>query len=235
MRLFVLCTLLSLVPSVNAQASRPYTQTESYVVYFLVIPRLTRGVTARLPRQFVISDTTFPSKTSNWCFPDKYQEEFSEAFRDYDQVNEQSWRLLRSFRLSHAYEFVSDKQLGSMWKSMPPWTHMQPKTLEEVPPPTWNELVQLSKAQPQPQVEPTNDKYFLWHDFYERFQKSGGYFVLSAVGFNSAKNKAVVRVNLFYGGLGRGGRRTYLLKKRRGHWKILSVQSTCGSVSDGSL
>lgn len=57
-----------------------------------------------------------------------------------------------------------------------------------------------------------------WDGFYARYPKSGGYLVLSPVGFNSAKDIAVVQVNHWCGR--RCGRGSFsVLQKKDSEWK----------------
>jgi len=75
-----------------------------------------------------------------------------------------------------------------------------------------------------------NINLFSWDEFYRRFPESGGYFVLSGVGFNPSRNKAVVTVALRCGPLCAGST-DYLLEKRHGNWVILPVRSSCATES----
>jgi len=56
-----------------------------------------------------------------------------------------------------------------------------------------------------------------WEGFYAKFPDSGGYYAVSAVGFNEAKTRAMVYIETYYGLLGADGR-FYLLEKNDGQW-----------------
>jgi hypothetical protein len=53
--------------------------------------------------------------------------------------------------------------------------------------------------------------------FYAKFPDSGGYYVVSAVGFNDAKTHAMVFIETYHGLLGASGK-FYLLEKTDGQW-----------------
>jgi hypothetical protein len=62
-----------------------------------------------------------------------------------------------------------------------------------------------------------------WEDFHKRH--GGGYVVFSRVGFNRARNQAVLSYSYFCGGLCAGG--VYvLMHKVRGEWRTVSEQPT---------
>jgi hypothetical protein len=63
----------------------------------------------------------------------------------------------------------------------------------------------------------------LWEDFHKRH--GGGYVVFSRVGFNRARDQAVLSYSYFCGGLCAGG--VYvLMHKVRGNWRSVSEQPT---------
>jgi hypothetical protein len=68
-----------------------------------------------------------------------------------------------------------------------------------------------------------------WQDFYKRYPDSGGFIILSAVGFNKAKTLAVVYTGSSCGGLC-GSWRFHLLEKTNGKWKEVPGV-TCTTVS----
>jgi hypothetical protein len=57
-----------------------------------------------------------------------------------------------------------------------------------------------------------------WEGFYKRYPSSGGYIVMSAVGFNKEKTRAIVYTGSSCGGLC-GSWRFHLLEKIAGNWK----------------
>ena len=70
-----------------------------------------------------------------------------------------------------------------------------------------------------------------WADFFKRFPGSGGYVVMSAVGFNPDKTLALVYAGHACGGLCGGGA-YHLLKKADGKWtEIKWPGTTCTWVS----
>src|SRR6185503_5401852 len=56
-----------------------------------------------------------------------------------------------------------------------------------------------------------------WKGFYAKFPNSGGYYVVSAVGFNEAQTRAMVYIETHSGLLGASGQ-FYLLEKNDGQW-----------------
>ena len=62
-------------------------------------------------------------------------------------------------------------------------------------------------------IKPPN----FWEGFYAKFPDSGGYYAVSAVGFNEAKTRAMVYIETHHGLLGADGR-FYLLEKNDGQW-----------------
>jgi hypothetical protein len=68
-----------------------------------------------------------------------------------------------------------------------------------------------------------------WHDFIERYPNSGGFIIMSPVGFNKSKTLAVVYTGSSCGGL--CGRWSFhLLQKGTGGWKVMPGV-TCVTVS----
>jgi len=68
-----------------------------------------------------------------------------------------------------------------------------------------------------------------WDSFYKRYPDSGGYVIMSAVGFNKEKTRAVVYTGSACGGLC-GLWRFHLLEKIDGNWKEVPGVS-CSMVS----
>ena len=68
-----------------------------------------------------------------------------------------------------------------------------------------------------------------WDGFYKSYPESGGYIVMSAVGFNKEKTRAVVYTGSSCGGLC-GRWRFHLLEKSQGSWKEVPGVS-CVTVS----
>ena len=68
-----------------------------------------------------------------------------------------------------------------------------------------------------------------WRDFYSRYPNSGGFIIMSPVGFNKAKTLAVVYTGSSCGGLC-GSWRFHLLEKLDGKWKEVPGV-TCSTVS----
>jgi len=68
-----------------------------------------------------------------------------------------------------------------------------------------------------------------WHNFYERYPDSGGYIIVSPVGFNKTKTLAVVYTGSQCGGLC-GLWRFHLLEKVNGKWNEVSGV-TCTMMS----
>jgi hypothetical protein len=65
----------------------------------------------------------------------------------------------------------------------------------------------------------------IWGGFYQRYPNSGGYVELSAVGFDEAKQRAMVYV-AHYCGMLCGGGRSHLLEKVDGVWREIEEYST---------
>jgi hypothetical protein len=57
-----------------------------------------------------------------------------------------------------------------------------------------------------------------WDSFYKRYPESGGYLIMSAVGFNKERTRAIVYTGSSCGGLC-GSWRFHLLEKIDGNWK----------------
>ncbi len=101
----------------------------------------------------------------------------------------------------------------------------------------WHLQREFSLSKPYELIEQQElDGYFRdggsgWKGFYARYPQSGGYLFFSPVGFNPAKDVAVVQVNHSCGGLCGGG--TFaVLQKRDGEWKQLDWKgSSCGWAS----
>jgi hypothetical protein len=68
-----------------------------------------------------------------------------------------------------------------------------------------------------------------WNGFYKRYPYAGGYVIMSAVGFNREKTRAIVYTGSSCGGLC-GSWRFHLLEKIDGHWKEVPGV-TCSMVS----
>ncbi len=67
-----------------------------------------------------------------------------------------------------------------------------------------------------------NDPNLGWGGFYKRFPDSGGFVVASAVGFDSAKRRAMVYVTHSCGSLCGGGT-YYLLERVESVWQLVQV------------
>jgi len=71
--------------------------------------------------------------------------------------------------------------------------------------------------------EVPNDPMFGWSGFYKRYPDSGGFMQVSAVGFGTARTRAMVYMAHSCGGLCGGG--TYhFLQKINGAWREVKVQ-----------
>ncbi len=90
----------------------------------------------------------------------------------------------------------------------------------------WHLIRKFSLSKPYTLVEKRDlDGYFEkgsggWEGFYSRYPKSGGYFFLSPVGFNSSKDVAVVAMTHSCGPLCADGKFS-VLRKKDGEWKPL--------------
>jgi hypothetical protein len=58
-----------------------------------------------------------------------------------------------------------------------------------------------------------------WQDFYKEYPESGGYWIFSRPGYNSARNEAVLSVSHWCGELSGTGH-LYFLAKQNGQWKV---------------
>ena len=64
-----------------------------------------------------------------------------------------------------------------------------------------------------------------WHAFYERYADSGGYYHLSAVGFNPSHTRAIVELRHSCGSLcGEGA--VHFFEKRAGNWTEVQVDAS---------
>lgn len=77
-----------------------------------------------------------------------------------------------------------------------------------------------------------NDPMFGWGGFYKRYPESGGIMTVSAVGFDRAKQRAMVYMAHSCGSLCGGGRH-HLLEKAAGSWREAKVSglSNCDWAS----
>jgi hypothetical protein len=71
--------------------------------------------------------------------------------------------------------------------------------------------------------EVPNDPMFGWSGFYKRYPDSGGFMQVSAVGFDTARVRAMVSMAHSCGGLCGGGT-SHLLQKIDGVWREVKVQ-----------
>jgi hypothetical protein len=58
-----------------------------------------------------------------------------------------------------------------------------------------------------------------WQDFYKEYPESGGYWIFSRPGYNSALNEALLSVSHWCGELCGTGY-VYFLTKQNGEWKV---------------
>ena len=73
------------------------------------------------------------------------------------------------------------------------------------------------------------DQFGVWAGFYERYPKSNGYAELSAVGFDDAKQRAMVYVGHHCGMLCGGGK-NHLLEKVGGEWREVQSWDLAGCM-----
>ena len=166
---------------------QPYTSKEAYEIYDLLIPREETYCT----KTRVIQQETIQIESGamdlDSCVSSLVAPEFQDVIADFKAANSKRWLLQRQFELDRQYELVSSETIEATFK-----------------------MSEQDKAG----NDPIGDG---WRRFYERYSGSGGYVVLSAVGFNKDKTRAVV-----YSGAGCGplcgAWSFHLFKKVNGKW-----------------
>jgi hypothetical protein len=153
-----------------------------------------------------------------------------EAYVVYASLLPREWTV----RVAGAKTLVFQRETGTNWKCMP-----SGKPLET----EWKPVVDDFRAQNTstrelrpgfalgiPYVvasridiqatfrEVQNDPMFGWTGFYRRYPDSGGFMVVSAVGFDSAKRRAMVYMAHSCGSLCGGGTH-HLLERADGGWR----------------
>jgi hypothetical protein len=153
-----------------------------------------------------------------------------EAYAVYASLLSNEWTV----RVAHAKTLVFQEETGTNWRCLP-----SGKPLEE----DWRALVdslRSENAKPRrlragfplgtpylvvPSADITasfhdvpNDLNFGWGGFYKRYPDSGGFMVVSAVGFDVSRKRAMVYMAHSCGSLCGGGTH-HLLEKVDGAWR----------------
>jgi hypothetical protein len=152
-----------------------------------------------------------------------------------------------SVRVAHATTLVFQEETGTNWQCMP-----SGKALEK----DWRPVVDSFRSEnakvkglrpgfplvPQYIVVPSaeiqasfrdvpNDPMFGWSGFYNRYPDSGGYMVVSSVGFDMSKTRAMVYMAHWCGTLCGGGSH-HLLEKVEGVWREARIPGVSNCTWD---
>jgi hypothetical protein len=167
---------------------QPYTDKDAYQIYDLLIPSEETWCT----KTWVIQQ-----ETELWerdlsrldrCVSPTSVHEFQDAIVSFKAANNRRWLLERQFGLDRPYELVRSDSIAAFFKGR-----------------------EQNRAESDP---PLADG---WEGFYQRYPGSGGYIILSAVGFNKDKTRAVVYSGAGCGSLC-GAWSFHLFKKMNGKW-----------------
>ena len=97
-------------PAQRPQEPAPYTDPDAYDVYSALIPGL------RTSRFYVIQESIPAIQFSVFtdpCFSKKFQREYRELLKNFDEANRRPLRLLRKFHLDESYELLQPGNGGS--------------------------------------------------------------------------------------------------------------------------
>jgi hypothetical protein len=164
-----------------------------------------------------------------------------EAYSVYASLLPAEWR----FRVAHAKTLVFQQETGTNWKCMP-----SGKPLET----DWKLVVDTFREEnagtrllrtgfslgipylaiPAAEIQASfhdvpNDPMLGWTGFYKRYPDSGGYIVVSAVGFDPVKRRAMVYMAHSCGSLCGGGTH-HLLEKVDGAWREAKIPGVSNCV-----
>jgi len=184
-------SLVSVGTNVLGQESslpRPYTDKDAYQIYAQLIPNEeTWGTKTK-----VIEEETVPGEGGmmdlDSCVAPPVALDFRDAIANFKTNNSRRWLLQRQFELSGPYELVSSDTIKATFRG--------------------GEQSRTEGAHPLDSG---------WKAFYARYPGSGGFIVLSAVGFNKDKTRAVVYSGASCGSLC-GAWSFHLFKKVDGKW-----------------
>lgn len=189
--LAVFLAIVSVVPSLLAQVSsppQPYSNQDAYQIYDLLVPHEETYCTkTRVIVQETIQEGMGARDLAS-CVSPLVAPEFRDAIANFRAANKTRWVLQRQFELDKPYELVTSDAIEAIFKQG-----------------------EGAKAKTDPPLEGG------WRAFYERYPSSGGYVVLSAVGFNRDKTRAVVYSGASCGSLC-GAWSFHLFKKVNGKW-----------------
>ena len=192
---------------------------------------ITRATILLVAGMFLAMSSTWPAVAQH-AAQDSIDD--PEVYAVYASLLPNEWTV----RAAHAKTLVFQEETGTNWRCMP-----SGKPLEE----DWRPVVDSFRSEnakvkglrpgfplvPQYIVVPSadiqasfrdvpNDPMFGWSGFYKRYPDSGGYMVVSAVGFDMSKKRAMVYMAHSCGSLCGGG--TYhLLEKVEGVWRAAKI------------
>lgn len=167
-----------------------------------------------------------------------------EAYRVYASLLPREWTVTAA----HAKRLVFRQETGTNWACMPSGgaleTDWRPvvdnfrsvnasvKLLKAGFPMTPPYIVVSSATIEATFKTVADDPMFGWSGFYKAYPDSGGYLVVSAVGFSADRTQAMVYMAHHCGSLCGGGMH-HLLEKANGAWReaVVPVRSNCSWVS----
>lgn len=189
--LVVFLAIVSVATSVLGQERsplHPYSDKDAYQIYDLLVPHEETYCTKTRVIQQETMEVQAGAMDLDSCVSPLVAPEFQDAIANFKVANSKRWLLQRQFEFDRPYELVSSETIGASFKQ-----------------------VEQDEGGSDPPVEAG------WRGFYERYPGSGGYVVLSVVGFNKNKTRAVVFSGASCGPLC-GASSFHLFKKVQGKW-----------------
>lgn len=167
---------------------QPYTDKDAYQIYNLLIPNEEIwGNGTRIIQEDTVQGGAEMMNVDS-CASPSAAPDFEDAIANFKAANNKKWLLQREFNLDRPYELVNSNTIQASFK-----------------------------AGEQNRVKGEPGLAGGWRGFYERYPGSGGFVILSAVGFNTDKTRAVVFSGANCGSL--CGRWSFhLFKKIAGKW-----------------
>lgn len=189
--LAVFLAIVSAAITVLGQESsppQPYADKDAYQIYDLLVPHEETYCTkTRVIQQETIQGGGGMTDIDS-CVSPEVATEFQDAIANFKAANSKRWLLQRQFEFDRPYELVSSETIEATFKQ-----------------------IEHDEAGSGPPLEAG------WRGFYERYPGSGGFVVLSVVGFNKNKTRAVVYSGAACGPLC-GAWSFHLFKKVNGRW-----------------
>lgn len=167
---------------------QPYTDKDAYQIYEKLIPNEeTWGSGTKVIEQETIQGQ-MGSMDLESCVSPEVMHDFQDAIANFKNANSRQWLLQRQFELPGPYELVNSDTIKATFQAG-----------------------EQNKGKDAPPLDAG------WKAFAARYPGSGGIIVLSAVGFNKDKTRAVVYTGASCGPLC-GAWSFHLFKKVNGNW-----------------